>query len=56
MLVMKYVASSILVQFQIYNIPCSLSLRVLGSIRGSLGRYIWLDTKIVLKKVNMVCL
>ena len=34
-------------QCRIY-IPCSLSLRLLGFLRGS--GYIWLDTKIVLKK------
>ena len=39
-------------QCRIY-IPCSLSLRFLGSLRGSLV-YIWLKTKIVLKKQTMV--
>ena len=38
-------------QCQIY-IPCSLSLRLLGSFRGSLGTYLWLATKILLKKVT----
>ena len=36
-------------QCRIY-IPSSLSLRLLGSLRGFLGTY-WLDTKIVLKYI-----
>ena len=40
-------------QCRIY-IPCSLSLRLLGSPSGFSG-YIWLDTKIVLKKKKHRC-
>ena len=34
-------------------IPYSLNLRLLESLRGAMGTYVWLDTKIVLKKLDM---